>query len=280
MSHETLPVVFGQSQPILAVADLLAAVRYYCDRLGFAREWFWGDPPNFGGATRDRVHVCFCLQPELAGRVAGHQHAFMVSGIDRLYAEHRRRGADIIAALEAKPWGLREYVVRDPSGYHLRFGEGIATHATGATPKPLPASIRLVERLPTLEEYGALIQAVGWGSLTNRNAVTAALQNTRYAVVAVDGDQVVGMARVVGDGAMACYVQDVMVLPACQRQGIGTALVEAVMRYFHERTPPQATIGLFTGRNLAGFYERHGFEGPETGLYGMYFRKSPASSGA
>jgi hypothetical protein len=49
--------------------------------------------------------------------------------------------------------------------------------------------------------------------------------------------------------------------------------MEAVMGYFRRRTPRQSAIGLFTGRNLGGFYERHGFEGPETGLYGMYFKK-------
>jgi hypothetical protein len=49
--------------------------------------------------------------------------------------------------------------------------------------------------------------------------------------------------------------------------------MEAVMDYFRRRTPRQSAIGLFTGRNLAGFYERHGFEGPDTGLYGMYLKK-------
>jgi GNAT superfamily N-acetyltransferase len=103
-------------------------------------------------------------------------------------------------------------------------------------------------------------------------ATAAALQNSLYSVVAVDGDRAVGMARVVGDGAMAFYVQDVMVLPAYQRKGIGTALMEGVMDYFRRRTPRQSSIGLFTGRNLAGFYERHGFEGPDTG-HGMYLKK-------
>jgi GNAT superfamily N-acetyltransferase len=81
-------------------------------------------------------------------------------------------------------------------------------------------------------------------------------------------------ARVVGDGAAAFYVQDVMVLPASQRQGIGTALMEAVMGYFRRAAPRQSSIALFTGRNLAGFYERHGFEGPETSLYGMFLKKA------
>jgi GNAT superfamily N-acetyltransferase len=64
-----------------------------------------------------------------------------------------------------------------------------------------------------------------------------------------------------------------MVLPAYQRQGIGTALMKAVMSYFRRATPRQSSIGLFTGRNLAAFYEQQGFEGSETSLYGMYLKK-------
>jgi GNAT superfamily N-acetyltransferase len=266
-------VALSHSEAILAVADVAATVRYYCDKLGFTGDWLWDDPPTFGGVSWDKVSVMFCLQPALAARVAGHQHAFFVSGIDRLYERHLQNGVQVISPLEPKPWGLREYTVRDINGYHLRFGEPVTRHATGTQAKPLPEGVRLVERVPTVEEYDVLVRAVGWAKYTNVEAIAAALRNTLYAVVAVEGDLAVGLARVVGDGAMAFYVQDVVVLPKHQRQGVGTALMEAVMGYFRRSTPRRSAIGLFTGRNLAGFYERHGFEGPETGLYGMYFKK-------
>jgi GNAT superfamily N-acetyltransferase len=64
-----------------------------------------------------------------------------------------------------------------------------------------------------------------------------------------------------------------MVVPELQRRGIGTVLMEAVLRYFRRATPRQSALALFTGRNQAGFYERHGFEGPDTSLYGMYLKK-------
>jgi GNAT superfamily N-acetyltransferase len=118
-----------------------------------------------------------------------------------------------------------------------------------------------------------LIQAVGWARYTNLEAAAAALRGSLYGVVAVEGERAVGMARVVGDGAMFFYVQDVALLPDLQRQGIGTALLEAVIDWFRRATPGLASLGLFTGRNLAGFYERHGFEGPDTALYGMYQKK-------
>jgi GNAT superfamily N-acetyltransferase len=206
------------------------------------------------------------------------QHYFFVSGIDRLYERHRENCVQVVSPLEAKPWGLREHTVRDPNGYHLRFGEPITGRASSTSAKRVPENMRLVERLPTIEEYETLIRAVGWAKYANPEATHAALQNTLYAVLAVAGDLAVGMARLVGDGATAFYVQDVMVLPAYQRQGIGTALMEAVMGHFRRATPRQSSMGLFTGRNLAGFYERHGFEGPDTSLYGMYLKKWDAGS--
>src|SRR5262249_46398878 len=204
-----------------------------------------------------KVAVMFCLQPALAGRVEGHQHSFFVNGIDELFERHSRTGVDIISPLEAKPWGLREYTVRDPNGYHLRFGEPITVHATGTPPKKLPETIGLVERRPTIDEYVTLIRSVGWGKYANLEATATSLENTLYCVLAVENDRPVGMARVIGDGATVFYIQDVVVVPALQRHGVGTALMGAVMNYFRRSTPPRSAIGLFTGRNLAGFYERH-----------------------
>lgn len=274
MNNEARPVALTASNSILAVADVVATVRFYCDKLGFTGEWLWGEPPNFAGVTWGKVGVMFCLQPALAARIEGHQHGFMVEGLDRLYERHRENGVQFLSPLEAKPWGLREYTVRDLNGYHLHFAEPITTHATSAPAKPLPDNIRLMERLPTVEEYEMLMRAVGWAKHSDPEKIRTALRNTLYAVVAVDGDEAVGMARMIGDGASAFYVQDVIVVPARQRQGIGTALMEAVMAHFRRATPPHASIGLFTGRRLGGFYERHGFEGSDGAPYGMYFTKA------
>jgi catechol 2,3-dioxygenase-like lactoylglutathione lyase family enzyme len=160
MTSEPAAVALHRSQAILAVADVAATVRFYRDKLGFADEWLWGDPPTFGGVSWGRVGVMFCLQPALASRVDGHQHYFFISGIDRLYEQHRENGVEVISPLEAKPWGLREYTARDPNGYHLRFGEPITAHASSAPTKTPPPGVRLVERLPTVEEYLTLIHAV------------------------------------------------------------------------------------------------------------------------
>jgi GNAT superfamily N-acetyltransferase len=257
-----------RSDGILAVSNVNSAVRYYADVLGFGGEWTWGEPPDFGGVRWGKVNVMFCLQRELAARVAGHQHAFVVEGIDALHALHLRNGAEIIAPLEAKPWGLREYVVRDLNGYHLRFGE---PHSEEAPRKAQGqrASFTIVERKPTVLEIISLFEAVGWSNPANRESAPVALKNSLHGAVAVDGERVLGSGLVVGDGVTFFYLKDVIVRPENQGQGIGTAIVESLMAYVRHTGASGALVGLFTPKHLANFYGRFGFLGPDERVNGM-----------
>jgi uncharacterized glyoxalase superfamily protein PhnB len=103
-----------------------ATIKFYREKLGFTKDWVWDDPPTYGGVQWADVDLMFHLNPELAKNVEGHQHYFFVKGVDDLYARHQQNGVSIISPLERKPWGQREYTVRDPNGYHLRFGEKVS----------------------------------------------------------------------------------------------------------------------------------------------------------
>jgi len=249
------------SEAILAVADVPATVKFYREVLGFESEWLWGEPPTFGGARWGRVHVMFCLQPALARTVEGHQHALFCEDINGLYQRHRETQAPIISEIENKPWGIREYTVRDINGYHLRFGGPPTYERPASALSTLPDFIRLVERMPTVDELAAVADAVGWKS--NAETMGLALQNSLYGVVALDTrepghERVVGCIRVVGDRARVFYVQDVIVRPELQHQRIGSAMMEVTMAWLKHAAPKGAFIGLFTGK--PAFYERYGFQ--------------------
>jgi len=53
-----------------------------------------------------------------------------------------------------------------------------------------------------------------------------ALSHSLVIYLALDGDAVVGLIRLVGDGFSSVFVQDLIVLPIYQRQGIGSALMK------------------------------------------------------
>lgn len=86
-------------------------------------------------------------------------------------------------------------------------------------------------------EVLALYQAVEWDAYTrDPDNLRAALEGSSTLVAARDGQLLVGLARVVSDGASICYLQDILVLPSHRRAGIGRALAEqALGEYRHVR---------------------------------------------
>ena len=102
--------------PILACTSIDDMIAFYVDRLGFEREWVWGDPPQDGGVRRGEVQLYVMRNESRAGGGAGREVMLVVEDVDSLHAEHVRRGAPIVEPLRDEPWGLREYsVVRYPT---------------------------------------------------------------------------------------------------------------------------------------------------------------------
>lgn len=123
MTDQRIPSPIVRSEAIFAVSDVVATINFYREKLGFTEGSCWDDPPTFGFLKWGDIGLMLNLNIELAKHVEGHEHYFFVRGVDELYARHQTNGVQIISPLERKPWGEREYTVRDPNGYHLRFGE-------------------------------------------------------------------------------------------------------------------------------------------------------------
>ena len=117
----------------------------------------------------------------------------------------------------------------------------------------------VVERLPDAETYNRLRGSVGWATY-EADTIEHCLAQSRYCVCAALGDgEIIGMARVVGDGGLVCYIQDVIVLPQWQRRGIGRAMMDKVMAFVDEHAAPGAVIGLMAALGKEAFYRRYGF---------------------
>ena len=173
------------SEPIFAVADVCATVRYYHDVLGFTDTWLWGEPPDFGGARWGKIGVMFAQQSGPDPKIGGQCHSFFVHGIDALYDLHGSKGATIFSSLEAKPWGLREYTVRDLNGHYLRFGQRNTDRSATAGREPAN-TVAIVERLPNVEEHMDLLRAVEWADIESLDRVRKGLAGARFGVVAIE----------------------------------------------------------------------------------------------
>ncbi|ANS77449.1 acetyltransferase, GNAT family [Serinicoccus hydrothermalis] len=86
---------------------------------------------------------------------------------------------------------------------------------------------------PERAELLGLYDAVGWSAYTtDPEALEAAIAGSTRVVTARYGDDLLGLARVISDGASIAYLQDVLVRPELQREGVGRALVVAALEPF------------------------------------------------
>ena len=110
-----------------------------------------------------------------------------------------------------------------------------------------------------LEDVLHLYQAVGWTNYTNQpQMLEQALSHSLVIYLALDGEAVVGLIRLVGDGFSSVFVQDLIVLPSYQRQGIGSSLMKEALEDFKEAYQVQLATEQ-TEKNV-GFYRSMGFE--------------------
>ncbi len=118
---------------------------------------------------------------------------------------------------------------------------------------------RLVERVPSVEEYKRVRIAAG---LSDKDAGAAkiGLANTVFGVCVESEGRVVGIGRIVGDGALFFEVVDIAVLPEHQGRGLGAKVMDSLMSYLRENAVPGAFVSLISDPGISGFYERYGFE--------------------
>lgn len=76
-----------------------------------------------------------------------------------------------------------------------------------------------------------LYESVGWSGYTQDNPdLTSLLEGAKHYLTAWDGERLIGLIRVVGDGVYIAYIQDVLVHPDYQRQGIGKYLMQKMLK--------------------------------------------------
>jgi uncharacterized glyoxalase superfamily protein PhnB len=110
--------------PEMPAANLREAIGYYVEKLGF--ELVSGLPDGeYAIVERDGVaiHLFRDSSPDEARRHSGVAAHVFVDEIEALYVELAARGAEITQAIERKPWGNRDFRVRDLFGNELKFTE-------------------------------------------------------------------------------------------------------------------------------------------------------------
>ena len=104
-----------------------------------------------------------------------------------------------------------------------------------------------------------LYQAVGWTNYTNQpQMLEQALSHSLATYLARDGEKIVGLVRLIGDGFSSVFVQDLIVLPTYQRQGIGSTLMKQALSDYKDTY--QIQLATEESEKTLGFYRSLGFE--------------------
>lgn len=119
------------------------------------------------------------------------------------------------------------------------------------------------------DEIRRLYTAVGWSAYTgNMPALREGFRNSLLTLAAYEGEDLLGLIRTVGDGATIVFIQDILVFPTRQKQGVGTALLKAVLDRFSNVR--QIELATDSRPETVAFYRSMGFsEMSEIGCCGF-----------
>ncbi|SDN14545.1 Ribosomal protein S18 acetylase RimI [Psychrobacillus sp. OK028] len=109
-----------------------------------------------------------------------------------------------------------------------------------------------------------LYNDVEWYAYTqDLEVLQQAIEQSLEVISAWNGEELVGLIRIVGDGLTIIYIQDILVLNAYQNRGIATQLMEQVLKKY--KNVRQKVLLTEEAPDVRHFYEKNGFQSCDQG---------------
>ncbi|KPU26290.1 hypothetical protein TR13x_10775 [Caloranaerobacter sp. TR13] len=103
-----------------------------------------------------------------------------------------------------------------------------------------------------------LYEDAGWTTYTkDLSKLIKAIKLSLMTISAWDGNKLVGLIRVVGDGQTIIYIQDILVLDSYKRNGIGSKLLSLILDKYKDVR--QKVLLTNDSEETRGFYQSNGF---------------------
>jgi uncharacterized glyoxalase superfamily protein PhnB len=110
----TPSVILNSIEAQLFVRNMKSSFDFYANKLGFAVEFIYGDPPNYGQVIRDnaRLNLKLVSEPVFVGDVRKREHLLSASitlatanEIEELFVSYQAAGVPFHQTLKKEPWG-------------------------------------------------------------------------------------------------------------------------------------------------------------------------------
>jgi GNAT superfamily N-acetyltransferase len=118
--------------------------------------------------------------------------------------------------------------------------------------------LRVKKGVISTQDYQKLRATTGWDMFHDK-VVERSLSADLFSVSIYDGEDIIGCGRVIGDGLMYFYIQDIIVSPEYQKKGIGTKIMLEIEKFLKKRTVNNSFIGLMAARGVREFYRKFGY---------------------
>ena len=123
----------------------------------------------------------------------------------------------------------------------------------------MTGALQVRQAAPAVGDFMQLRALMNWGAITEQQAAVSIERSLDFAVI-YDDEQLVAMGRVIGDGALFFYLQDVVVHPDYQHKGLGAAVMQSLEQYLKREAKAGATVALLAAEGREGFYEQFGYQ--------------------
>jgi catechol 2,3-dioxygenase-like lactoylglutathione lyase family enzyme len=124
--------------PILNVSNIQESFTWF-EKLGWKKDWEWGNPPTFGAVASGKCCIFLCLgaqggrcKSDLASTGGSGDQAdkgvwmsIWVDDVDEVHRHCLEQGLEVTFPPTDEPWGVREMHVRHPDGHVFRIGREI-----------------------------------------------------------------------------------------------------------------------------------------------------------
>lgn len=134
--------------------------------------------------------------------------------------------------------------------------------------------MKYTDKIPDKSELFPLFNATGWNDSLKLSAseLEEAIAKS-FAVVSVyENDHLIGFGRVVSDGIVYATINDVLVAPIWQGQGIGSSIIRKLLKLCERHDI--RSIHLFADKDSERFYQHLGFTSRTPGAPGMVYVKT------